>query len=140
MEAQNEPAKEPRKSRHSERTKIEGATSEDVRRHAAPLLVDALRRMLARAERLGPFIVLQDAATHKFVQWCGSSEKRLRFEAPTIDLVAAPGADLALAAEQALDVLEFLCVTPQSGPPFTAGLVLSEEDTFEPRESSEPCG
>ena len=131
--------------RFESRTKIVGTDGTDVFEKAKPVLEAALEAMLRRPGSLGPFVVLEDAGTGKFVQWCptpssadelrgprcGSDARALRFEAPGIDLVETNHPHVGVSALRGLDVLTRLCSLPEGLPPLSEGVTVVEEDTFD---------
>lgn len=109
-------------------TLVTGRDAEDVAKKLAPVLREALGAMLKRPEGLGPFLVVEDVRTAKFVQWCGSREKLLRFEAPAIGLVRAR-VDGDLDAQVRL-AIETLVVEPLYRVLFEEGARVTESDTY----------
>ena len=116
-------------SRFERKTLVTGRDAEDVARKLAPVLREALGVMLKRPEGLGPFLVVEDVRTKKFVQWCGSREKPLRFEAPLLSLVVTRcEPDLDVVVRVALETLLF---EPIFAVLFEDGALVTESDTFE---------
>ena len=117
--------------RFESRTKIVGTDGTDVFEKAKPVLEEALEAMMRRPESLGPFLVLEDVASGRFVQWCGSQTRALRFECPEIDLSEERGHRPDEASVRGLSVLRQRCEDENFGPAFSAGVVVIERDTWD---------
>ena len=106
----------------------------ETAQRALPIVVGALELMLARKKSLRPFLILHDVATEKFVQWAGSSEERLLFDVPALEISEREPEgqlDLVACASRGLTLLHHLC-TESSEPDFARGLRLEQADSHDP--------
>lgn len=54
------------------------------------VICEALRNLLECPEARRPFVIVQDVATNRFVQFAGSLERGLLFDVPACGIVAEP--------------------------------------------------
>ena len=53
---------------------------------AAPVIEDALRRLLQTPKSVRPFVIIEELSSKKFVQFAGSDEEELLFDVPSIGI------------------------------------------------------